>query len=291
MRKLQTFWYVLKNTFTSPSYYRDILKAPFNFSLKFFYFYFLFFSLFITCFISAAFIPLHSPLKKLPDTLTAAYPKELVITVRKGQASTNVNEPYAIPLSQFKSLFNEKDIQTENKKDLKNLLVIDTKKGAIEDFNQYQTVALLTKNHISYIGRNSQIESQSLSELKDFSINKETVKNISSKVAVFIPFILPMLILLVFIGTLLFLPFAKLLYLVFGAFLIWITAKILSRPLSYKKSYQIGLHLIIVVSTFFGILSLFTINLQFPFAQSLLLIILTLIVLPHNKTAKVSRKK
>lgn len=284
MKKLQTFWYALRKTFTSPSYYEDVIKAPFQFSLKFFLFYFFVLSLIITIFASLALIPFNAALLKFPTSAASAFPKELSVRIKNGTVTTNVKEPYFIPFENFRKLMGDDTIDKTAFKDFQNFIVIDTKANSA-DFKKYHTVALLTKNHISYIAKDSQIETQSLEDMKNMTINQEFVKKLGTQITSYLPFIYPLLVVLIFAGSFFILSTIKLFYLLFGALLLLAIARIVSYPLSYKKAYQIGLHLILIVSTILGLFSLFSINLNFPFAQSLLLIILGLFVLPQKKKA------
>ena len=82
----------------------------------------------------AAFLP------KLPQYVAMArekgagfYPKDLVVTVKDGEVSTNVKEPYAIDLPFAPE----------------HLLVLDTKATA-ERFNEYKAFVVVGKNTVYY---------------------------------------------------------------------------------------------------------------------------------------------
>jgi len=145
--RIKAFFYCLKRTFTSPDYYADILKAPFSFSLKFFYGFFFLYALILTSFVTVRYLlPLGDLLKFLPDKLVEMYPSELEVTIKDGEVSTNVAEPYAIPLSRFEKILDEldKSVLGESVEKVENLVVIDTR-GKIDDFSRYRTYVLLTK--------------------------------------------------------------------------------------------------------------------------------------------------
>ena len=78
------------------------------------------------------------------------YPEDLEIKIKNGIATTNVTEPYYLVVRQktLNSLLSlrEDDQNTVSKI---RLLAIDTK-GKAEEFEQYQTLALLTQTSLVY---------------------------------------------------------------------------------------------------------------------------------------------
>ncbi|OGG00131.1 hypothetical protein A2Y99_04825 [Candidatus Gottesmanbacteria bacterium RBG_13_37_7] len=296
MNKLATFFYVLKKTFTTPAYYSDILKAPFSFSLKFFYFFFFLYSLVATVFLIPKLTPLKKLVSVLPSRLEQAYPLELEVKFTKGEVTTNVAEPYYLPLKGMEKIFSGDKVLGAQTPNMENLLVIDTASSG-EDFQKYRTFALLTKkNIIVYDDDTGGYKAVPLKDIPDVTINRQFVNNtlqqlnpVISKVA---NYLVPVLSLGIFLGLFLFLSSSKLFYLLFFSLIALLLGKILSFPLSYKKHYQMSIHLITIPTILFGILSLLKLNLSFPFLQTIVMIILTFIVLntlKSKKSAKVNQ--
>ncbi len=287
MSKFKTFFYVLKKSLTSPSYYEDIIKAPFSFSLKFFYFYFFLYSLIGTAFIIPKLIPLKTLVLALPSKLEKIYPAALEIKIDKGQVSTNVVEPYFFSLKDMEKIFQDNDVLGAKTPVIRNFLVIDTK-AIIEDFSAYETVALLTKNNlVMQDAENGGFRVYPLADVPNLTINQQMVKDLTRQMIPWVQkvvvYLVPFLALLIFLGLFLFFPFCLFFALLFYALLAWFLGKILSFPLTYKKAYQISIHLIILPTTIFGLFGFLSINLSFPFLQTVMMIIMTLIILQKLK--------
>lgn len=284
MQKITTFLYSLRRTFTSPNYYSDILKAPFSFSLKFFYLFFFIYSMIFTTYVTIKyFLPLKNLIRFLPNKLVELYPSELTITIKNGNVSTNVPEPYRFPLKNIENLFEEIDKQVlgQSTETIENLLVIDTK-GKIENFSQYQTYALLTKNHLSY-PKDSNIETVSLAKIENFTINRAVAQNAVNLITPFLRFVVPVLVVSTFLFLLAFYPLTKLAYLLFFSLVLLVIGKIVHFPLANKKSFQLGLHLIVISTTLFSIISSIGFTLRFPFLQTIFLSVLGVVVLSRIK--------
>lgn len=285
MGKISTFFYSLKRTFTSPPYYADILKAPFSFSLKFFYFFFFVYALLFTLLVTIrVFLPLNDLISALPEKLVEVYPAELEVRIRNGEVSTNVPEPYRIPLEDVKNTLEQSSrrVLGTGTEAMDYFLVIDTQ-GKIDDFFQYQTYVLLTKNHLSYLNEDGHLETISLTNIDNLTINRKTVESVVGRVVPFLRFIVPGLAVITFFFVLISYPSTKLLYLLFFALVLLVIGKVIKFPLSYSKSYQLGLHLIIVSTAFFSAASLLGLNLRFPFLQTILLSVLGIIILGKIK--------
>ena len=291
MGKIKTFIHVLKNTFTKPSYYKEILKAPFSFSFKFFIFYFFLFAIISTIFVSINFLSkTQSYIRNLPAMLIEAYPEELELKIKNGEVSTNVKEPFKITVKEVEKVFeeNKDNVLGAKEKDVENILVIDTS-GTMEDFEKYNTAVFITKKNIMYISDKGKYEIFPLSEVGDVTINRSMVEMVVGNLAPLLNFVFPGLVLFVFIGTFVFIPIGKMTYLLFFALVLWIIAKLMKYVLSFGKAYQMGLHLIVITTTLFGLLSLFKVNITFPFFQTIILSILSIVILSKirgNETAE-----
>lgn len=289
MGKIRTFLFVFRQSLTSPSYYQDVIKAPFSFSIKFFYFYFFLYALVGTGYIWIKFKPIIPILTHLPSKLEQIYPDELEIKIINGQVSTNVKEPYFISFPDVEKLFSPNDKVLGSQKDIKNLLVIDTNAG-IDDFNKYQTAVLLTRNHVILADseQKGKLNVYPLNDVENIVINKKLVTNSINQFSPFINIIIPTLLIVVFFSLFLFLPTSHLFYLLWFSLLLLLLSKVMSAPLSYRNSYHIGMHAIILPTTLFGLLSLVDINLSFPFLRTTIMLIFSGIILKHLKKTMVS---
>lgn len=166
------------------------------------------------------------------DAALDHYPDHLRIDVVNGRASTNVPEPYFIPLS--------------NGEDHHNLLVIDTRTPfSATQFNRYDTFAWLTADVLHVRGDN-QIRTVDLSQLQedfteDFTVDKSLVEALGDYVRPWLALIGPTLIFGAVVG-LVALYWLRLLYLLPAALLIWLVARLFRRPGGYAVAYKTGLY-------------------------------------------------
>jgi signal peptidase I len=137
------------------------------------------------------------------------YPAELSITITNGRISTNVREPYHITISPDKifDLFSTKD-NPEDRVTKMRLLSIDTK-AKIEDFDRYQTYALLTGSSLVY-KRNGNITVTPLDNIDKLEINKEYINSRITLIKQYIQNHRMQLLILCLIGVLLLWQFTAL---------------------------------------------------------------------------------
>ena len=83
----------------SPEFYKELLGLPFSFSLKYFYSLAVVLAVALAVIFSFKIIPAAQPfLQSIGPQVLNYYPDELVITIKNGDVSTNVAEPYLLPL-------------------------------------------------------------------------------------------------------------------------------------------------------------------------------------------------
>ncbi len=142
MDKLRTFHSTLVKSCTKFEYYKDVVKAPFSFSLKY-----LAFLVFVTTAIqilsisanSALLLPqLPSLFSNLNTKLDSAFEKDLVITLKKGVVSINKPTPYTIDFPDFTSALG-----------LDHAVTFDPD-AQINDFISLNTFVLVTDTEIAY---------------------------------------------------------------------------------------------------------------------------------------------
>ena len=226
----------------NPEFYSELVEKPFSYSLYYFFSLVLILAFIGTGILGTSLIPsLHSITENIDQKILATYPQNLIITIKDGIVSTNVQEPYSIVVPQ--ELTSSKNFP----QDIQNLIVIDTHAPfTLEAIKKHKTVALLTKDALIYRDENGAFKIKPVKEIPDTVISKATIQRYIEKARPFIKFIAPISVLMIFLGLIIFFS-ANLLYLVFGAGLIWIISKFKRAMLSYKKAYQIGLHAITLI--------------------------------------------
>ncbi len=256
----------VKSSVYDPLYYSEILNMNFGGSLKYFFKLSLLLALVGAVYLSFVSIPkVNSFISTFGDRVVDAYPAELEVRLKNGLVSTNVVEPYIIPLP-------KDDFNSEySKSNYENLIVIDTKSDlSLDKFNAYNTVVLLTKNAVLTRDK-GKITITELKGTSDLTINRDKLVYWVGKVTPFVkklPYIIPVI---VFTGLFLYFAFS-LFYLLFVALLVFIIGKIRKLGLSYKKSYQISLHAItlpLILST----VSLFINIKMFRFVPTIILLV------------------
>lgn len=270
---------IIKNLF-SLTYYSEVLAGTKRFRWL------------LAIFIIAVFISIQSSIfmftkvypvvkaleKKAIASIQEIYPDELQITIKNGIASTNVTEPYYISVRQetLENLFSLKE--DDSTKSKIRLLAIDTK-GKADDFEQYQSLALLTQTSVVYYD-NKEIKIYPLRDIQDLTINKQIIlskiKEINNKFHVssilnILVLLSPLLILLgAFLG--------QLIAFLFFAIPVYIMVRINQLPNGYSDSFRYGVLVSFIPTIIWNALEFIpTIGTNFLIARSLLTII-TLVI-------------
>ncbi len=284
MSKVRTFKYALGKTFTSIEYYQDILQAPFSFSLRFFIAYFWLFALVATVFLTwRYYLPLNDFMTTfLPVEIVKVYPQDLVITIQDGAASTNVTEPYYVPLSTLDPIKQELEnkVLGASTEPVDNLLVIDTM-AKVEDFPQYHTAALLTKHHLTIRNEDGNLETVSLDKASNLVIDKNKIQEWVGIASPYLGYFVPILVVMTWVGMGLFYPLWKLGYALVLAVILYLFARLINRPIPWLKVWQLELHLVMISTTFFTIWWLIRYPIEVPFLETILVTVLGLLILRH----------
>lgn len=286
MAKLKIFFYCLKQSFTSIDYYNHVVEARISFSLKFFWVYFFFYALIGTAFIGYRYLwPWNDFfVEVVPAELQRVYPGELVIKFEDGAVSTNVDEPYFIPFDRFDRLTEEieKRVLGTNTMMIQNLLVIDTS-AKIEDFRQYQTWALLTKNHLSIMNEEGNVESVPLTEAENFTVDKQMVDEWLGYFTPLAKYVVPLASVGVFVFLAVLLPISRLVFVFFMGLVLLITSKVMRKDLGYWKAFQLNLHFVVISTTFFSLLLMLGRTVDVQWLETGLVTVLGVVVLNKLK--------
>lgn len=276
------FFKNIKQSIYGPDYYQKLLSKPFSYSLKYYFLFILLLSLVASVLLSFYFIPRVALFADVISTkVVSHYPAELKVTIQNGKVSTNVHEPYFVAMpSEFK---NDKNLELNgvDAKEFKNLVVIDTKSDfSIEQFQSYDTALLLTRDSLVMSGENGKITLQPLDSNVNFVLDKPTVEFFVAKIKPFLTFLYPLVFVVAFVVCLVALVF-HLVYLLFGAFLVWIVVKAKKMSIGYGKSYQLGMHLMtfgILITTALTLLNIYAgIGYSIPFFFSIVLVIMAVV--------------
>jgi hypothetical protein len=242
------FFQTIKDSIYNPQFYKGIRDQKASVSVK----YFAKLAFVIACVV--AIIPIvggvglltwkHNEIDNIHSQIRDVFPQELVVDVKNGEVSTNMEEPYAIALPESikKEISSEGMLYTLN-----NLLVIDTSKSIeMSDFQMHETLLIVGKHEIGVL--NPEKNEMTLRSLEgsavtytlnrtSFEIVVDMIWRVVKVIAIIILVLLPFLI---FAGI--FVGYSA--YLVFGALAVWLASNITNQSLTYGQSYKTGLHLI-----------------------------------------------
>ena len=159
-------------------------------------------TLIYTALMSVVFLPeFITTAKRVVAGFASAYPAELKIYLRDGQASVNLLEPLIISLSA-----NEKALFKSVEKKLgspENLIVIDTRTNfAPAEFSNYRALFVLKKDALAGVGNSGEVRVSKV-PAGNVIISGVDVKNIANKIKSVILVIAPLGVLVIyFLGVL-----------------------------------------------------------------------------------------
>lgn len=255
----------IKNSIYNPKYYSEVITKPFSYSLKYYLVFALIFALAFSIVATIEFVPIVNLLSEQVTKLSEYFPEGLEITIKDGKASTNAPEPYAVEMPA--------NLKSTEKEGVKNLIVLDTReKFNLDTFSSFDTYAILNSDSLAYVNGNGQISITSLSSVKNFTLNKGQVESFINTVKPFVVYIYPFIFIgAYFVGFMIMV--AEMIFLLFGALLIWLVAKIKGVKIGYKKSYQTGIHLITLPIIIASVVGLIPTNFTIPYLFTILLIL------------------
>jgi hypothetical protein len=163
------------------------------------------------------------------------YPAELVLTLEDGSLSTNVEEPYVIPLP--KSLTENEDWDQEEMP--QNLVVIDTSSDfSIDKMEEYNTLAWVTDNSFyMYTEADGKVEAESFKDAPDAVIDKSKVDELTATLSGAFFGILVAFALFMYVIMVILLVIGRLIFNVVLAFFGWVLAQMMNVKHDYGTSY------------------------------------------------------
>lgn len=238
----------------SPAFYADALKKGLDRALGYFLLLALLLSAFTTAPLVYSFAREGQPeIKKIVTNIVDYYPSELEVKIRNGQVTTNIKEPYMIPIP--------KDSSSDQ---ISNIIVIDTTTPfSLSKFNEYSTLAWLSKDIIYLKGERNEFRAYPLTDVENFTVNKAQLQKLADTVSPWISVLVPIVGVFIFIGMLFVYAF-RLVYMFFLALCIYLLTRLMKRPLTYKNSYKIGLYAI-TLSLIIEIFQRFEPSIRIPF--------------------------
>lgn len=243
----------IKDSIYGPEYYRKVVgEMRLRSSVK----YLAKFSILIAILVvvvGACFLPWASTkVKSVVESAVSSYPADLEITFKDGKASVNQPEPYMIAVPT-----EWQDDEMTDDSSLKNIIVINTKEAfSIPKFREYSTMIWLTETEIIGLKDNNELQIIDTKDLKDVVVNKDMVLAKQAWLLDHLPTIFTFIFIVGFFVIFLANFMGTLSALLLYALFIWGMSAILKLGLGYKKSYQVGIHAITLVSIL-GLLSVF----------------------------------
>lgn len=280
MSKLATFFYVLRRTFTDLSYYHEISKASFWFSYKYLTVYVFFYAVVATIYFGVTLVPkVNYFLDGLPEKIVDVFPQELTINVINGEVYTNVQEPYFITLDSLEEKFVDEKVLSVSTEKLINMLAIDTN-AKVEDFDNYQTLVLLTKNAVVARDREG-TRFTKLDSKMNLVINRELIETGVRKFEPYIKYVAPIMMIGIFVGYNLMISWI-LISLIFFGLIFWLISKLMRNSLGFSVSYRWGMHIVTITYTVFGILMMWGLYLDNPILHVLIMLVVGVFALKHS---------
>lgn len=276
-----SFLKTIKSSIYDPSFYSEVVKGNENKPFRYYFKLSALLALMFAVVLSVKLVPdLKTFLRDSKVSIEQNYPKDLEVKIEKGIATTNAIEPYIVKFPK-NTLQVNKELQN-----IENLIVIDTKTPfSLEQFENYKTILLLTKDSMVSTEEGNKVTITSLKDFPNITVNYANITKWLEKttpITKALSFSVPFLIFFsVFIAYVF-----KLLYLFWGALLVFIVGKIKKINLSYKKSYHIALYAVTLPTILSGI-AFFTGLKMFTFLPSILLVIAVWVNLKNEEAVSI----
>jgi hypothetical protein len=254
----------IRSAIFDPEFYQRIKNGKLSDVFKYFFLLTLLLSIINTILLSQELlIRVPAEIKNFVSQSVNSYPPNLEVSVNDGQASTNAEEPFFVP-------FPETDNEYAG---INNLLVIDTKTPfSVTQFEQYKTLAWLTKDSLFFQNREFDQRSIPLTDVENFTVSRQFIDDLANKINPWLSFVGPLLLVIVFIGMLIGFIF-NLVYMLFLAVLVYFLSAIFKWRLSYKTAFITAIYastLAFIVDLILFNTGLFTGFFGFPFLFTLI---------------------
>ncbi len=243
----------IEKSIFGPDYYEELLSRPAAFSWKYYWSFTTLLAVLMTIVTSLPLIPqVNRALDELPPAVLAYYPDALEIIVEKGKVSSNVEEPYYLPIPE-----RWKGAVASSTSAL-HLAVIDTKSPvSLEQFRAYSSLFWVAQGVLVSEDSNGGVRMSPFDDpALSFTVNEQGIKNGIAAVEPYFAFAAPLMVVAIFLAFVL--RFAlNLLYLVLAALFVLLLGRLLKRSWKYGTSYRIAMHAVtlpLLVEQFFFLL-------------------------------------
>jgi hypothetical protein len=225
-----------------PDFYSDIKNQKTSTAVGYYTKLSLLFALVITIWVSAFAIPSVNFILSTPsiDKALSYFPEDLTLTIKNKQFSTNVAEPYYVPIVDI----NTDGLTKYSGRQIDYLAVIDTKRESItpDILSMNNTLIYITKNSVVY-ERNGSLQVTSIDRLGDMNveISRSVIKGLLNTYVPYVKTAVWFIPLLAFVGLFV-VYFAQLLSFFFGALLLWVVLKIRKMDHGYMYAYRMYIY-------------------------------------------------
>lgn len=262
----------------APDYYQALLSQPISKSFRYFASLTLLIVVFLTIISS---IPLVANANKFarefPAKFFAYVPDELQITIVNGNVSSNVTEPYFLPIPpELKSAVGTKE------ESMTNIVVIDTVTPfSMDQFNAYKAALWLGHDQVAYRNNSGSVKVQQLGKTANYVLNEQKLRDIESHMSPYYGFIGPIIVVVIFFALCIGFGF-NFVYLLLGALFIMLLGFVMRLRLSYSIAYKIGLHAITLALLFDAMLAMSTIaTIHIPYIGTAIMLTVVYLNLRH----------
>ena len=242
--KPKTYWHVLFNSSTLPSYYLAILNTKLKFSLRFFLVSYVLLSVLATILFATIQVPhWETQLKSSAQEAATNFPNDLkIMWDGKMLSSTNkqplaISYPHAFPHENLPSTFAYLDTTTDS---------LD----AVNHKTQANALFVITQHHLYVNGAEKSSSNLELNQVygfeKPFTVTKTTIGGYAQNVSSFIQQALEGAIIFYPFGFFVLMVITRLFSLLLDSVLIFYVLRLFQKPFPYWKIYQVSLHICVV---------------------------------------------
>ncbi len=264
---MKEFFDQIQKSIYGPEYYKEVTTRPASYSWKYYWTLALLIALLTTIVTSIPLIPvIQKSLHTFPQQFFDYYPDELVVQINEGKITSNVVEPYYLSVPEmFKDDIAELPI--------KNLGVIDTQTPfSIDEFKAREVFFWITADSVAMQDDTGGINISPIAKEVSYIVSEDGLRGALTSIEPYFPFVIPIVVLLIFLGVMFSFVFL-LLYLLIDAIFVFLMSKIMKWGFSYGTAFRLCLHattLPILVSAIFSLLPL---SFTLPFFSTFLLLI------------------
>jgi hypothetical protein len=276
-KRLRAFAYVYYKSLTSFSYYRDVIKTGFKFSVKYFLLLTLAVSLISAIKTIVTVVPeMNKGLERIANGAKSFYPDDLVFTIKNGEWSVNRSEPFIVALPQSDD--------TQQSSDSPKNLIVFYNSGTIEDLKNLDTMVLVNKVNVLYRDEEG-FQGYPIKDLPDSRFDKTEFNKLSTAFVSVIRALPVLFIIMAFVFILLFNLINYSLNFLWVGLLVMLASLILGLKFDYKTSVKIAVHSATLAITLDVLAGVIGYDIPVMFWFPLLNILIAVLVLTNMKKA------